>query len=150
MMAGDDRERALRSALGKRLGTHVRRLDQIVLAMKSEALRPLGVTVPQYVTLFSVAHLQPTSGAQLARAAQTTPQTMSAILTTLDDKGLITRKPSAAHQKVLEVRLSPAGADLLGDCDRIMQDIESRLRAEVGEDNFAALLEMSRILDSAE
>lgn len=139
---------ALQSALEERIGTHVKRLDQLIVAAKTEALRPLGVTVPQYAVLFAISHLQPTSGAQLARAVLTTPQTMSTILTNLAAKGLIVRDVSAIHQKLLEVRLTPAGEELVLRCDEMAIMIERRLRAAIGEERFRTLADIAKIVET--
>jgi DNA-binding MarR family transcriptional regulator len=140
---------ALHSALGERIGTHVKRLEQLIIAAKTEALRPLGVTVPQYAALFAISHLQPTSGAQLARAVLTTPQTMSTILNNLAAKDLIVRDVSAIHQKLFEVRLTPAGEDLVRQCDGMAVRIETGLREAIGDDRFRILTEISKIVESA-
>jgi DNA-binding MarR family transcriptional regulator len=146
---GDVGAHALESALIERIGTHVKRIDQLIVGAKTEALRPLGVTVPQYAVLFAIAHLQPTSGAQLARAVLTTPQTMSTILTNLAVKDLIVRDVSAIHQKLLEVRLTPAGEELVKKCDEAALRIERDLRETIGEERFSSLAEIAKILQSA-
>jgi DNA-binding MarR family transcriptional regulator len=147
-MASEVGARALQEALGARIGTHVKRLEQLITAAKTEALRPLGVTVPQYAVLFAIYHLQPTSAAQLARAVLTTPQTMSTILTNLAAKDLIVRDVSAIHQKLLEVRLTPAGEELVARCDEIAVKIEANLRGVIGEERFISLMETAQLVNS--
>lgn len=139
---------ALHDALTERVGTHAKRLDQLITAAKTEALRPLGITVPQYAALFVIAHLQPTSAAQMAREVSATPQTMSTILTNLAAKDLIVRDISAIHHKLREVRLTPAGEDLVARCTAITAGIEARLRTAIGEERFRALVEVTQILQA--
>ncbi|MDQ0505487.1 MarR family winged helix-turn-helix transcriptional regulator [Xanthobacter agilis] len=78
-----------------------------------KALADLGVTAPQF-TVLTMLHAYPgLSGADLARTALVTPQTVSVILANLERAGLITRTPHAQHGRILMAALSPAGERLL-------------------------------------
>ncbi len=58
----------LSEVLDDRIGTRIRHIARMIIDAKAAALRPLGITVPQYSTLLAVKHLEPSSAAQLARA----------------------------------------------------------------------------------
>lgn len=148
-MSVDAGSQRLQAVLSERIGTYVKRLDQFIMSAKTVALRPLGLTVPQYATLLAIHHLQPTSGAQLARAALTTPQTMSTILANLEAKALIVRMVSVIHHKLFEVRLTPAGEELVAQADSIALRIESQLRTAIGDERFADLVATAQILEAA-
>jgi DNA-binding MarR family transcriptional regulator len=78
-----------------------------------KALADLGMTAPQF-TVLTMLHAYPgLSGADLARTALVTPQTVSVILANLERAGLITRTPHARHGRILMGALSPAGERLL-------------------------------------
>lgn len=139
----------LTAVLDQRIGTYVKKLEHHIIGAKTAALRPLGITVPQYAALLSTRHLQPTSAAQLARTGLGTPQTVATMLANLEGKGLIERQVSPIHQKLVEVRLTDAGADLTDHADRIASAIERRLRQAVGDGLFAHLAEIERIVESA-
>lgn len=130
-----------------RLGTHIRRIARRIIDAKAEALRPLDLTVPQYSTLLSVRHLEPTSAAQLARTGMSTPQATATMLSTLEGKGLINRRPSPMHQKLVEVRLTALGVKTIEEADRVAAGIESRLRAAIGEDLFDSVLRIEKIAE---
>lgn len=130
-----------------RLGTHIRRISRRIIDAKAEALRPLDLTVPQYSTLLSVQHLGPTSAAQLARTGMGTLQATATMLSTLEGKGLVNRRPSPMHQKLVEVRLTPLGAKTIEEADRLAADIEARLRAAIGEDLFDSVLCIEKIAE---
>jgi len=145
-MTADTPTGQLNQVLEARIGTHVKKLEQAIVAAKSDALRPLGTTVPQYAALLAISRLQPTSAAQLARVCLTTPQTMSTILANLEAKGLIQRQVSAIHQKLIEVVLTDRGQDLLKQADEAAQAIESSLLSLIGPDRFDSLIEITRIV----
>lgn len=146
MSARGDR---LHEALDQRIGTHIKRVEQHIVAAKTEGLRPLGLTVPQYAALFAIDYLQPTSAAQLAREAMLTQQTMSTILANLESKNLVIREPSQVHQKVMLVRLTDAGERMLAAADAIAAEIEEHLRARIGDDDFAALKRISATITAS-
>lgn len=136
---------SLSDVLDDRLGTHIRRISRLIIDAKAAALRPLDLTVPQYATLLSVRHLEPTSAAQLARTGQGTPQATATMLSTLESKGLISRRPSPMHQKLVEVRLTTLGTKAIEEADDLAAGIEAKLRAGIGEDLFDSVLRIEQI-----
>lgn len=136
---------SLSDVLEDRLGTHIRRISRLIIDAKAAALRPLDLTVPQYATLLSVRHLEPTSAAQLARTGQGTPQATATMLSTLESKGLISRRPSPMHQKLVEVRLTTLGTKAIEEADDLAAGIEAKLRAGIGEDLFDSVLRIEQI-----
>ncbi|MFJ9691559.1 MarR family winged helix-turn-helix transcriptional regulator [Kitasatospora sp. NPDC101183] len=110
-----------------RLGHAVKRAEQALIAEKSRALRTVDLTVPQYVALLVLQQSSGMSGAQLARECMVTPQTMTTILTNLENKGLISREPSSVHQKVLVTRLTRSGRALAKKADTLALGVEQRL-----------------------
>jgi DNA-binding MarR family transcriptional regulator len=141
----DDDSNPLSKVVEDRLGTHIRRIARLIIDAKAAALRPLDLTVPQYATLLSVRHLEPTSAAQLARTGTGTPQATATMLSTLESKGLISRRPSPMHRKLVEVRLTSLGAKAIEEADDLAVDIESRLRAAIGEELFDGVLRIEQI-----
>ncbi|WP_305094584.1 MarR family winged helix-turn-helix transcriptional regulator [Prescottella sp. R16] len=144
-MAEDVENSSLAEVLDDRLGTHVRRIARLIIDAKAAALRPLELTVPQYTALLSIRHLEPTSAAQLARNGMGTPQAAATMLSTLENKGLVSRRPSPMHQKLVEVRLTALGTKTIEEADRLAAGIESTLRAAIGEDLFDSVLRIEQI-----
>ena len=91
------------------------------------AMRDLGVTAPQYAVLRFLDESPGMSGADLARRAFVTPQTMNRIIVNLDKAGLIERAPHAKSGRVLDTRLSPAGRRLLGRCRERVDAVENTM-----------------------
>lgn len=73
------------------------------------ALRPHGLSPPQYGVLTVLAREPGASGADLARAVHTTPQAMNGVLTTLEREGLIERRPHPTHGRILQATLTTEG-----------------------------------------
>jgi DNA-binding MarR family transcriptional regulator len=96
------------------------------LAMDT-AMRDLGVTAPQYAVLRYLDESPGMSGADLARRAFVTPQTMNRIIVNLDEAGLIDRAPHANSGRVLDTRLSPSGRRLLRRCRERVDAVENTM-----------------------
>ena len=124
-----------------RLGSAIKRAEQVLIATKTAALREVDLTVPQYSALYQLA-LNPDgmSAAQLARGAYVSPQTMTGIVAKLEEKGLITRLPAPVHARVLVARLTDPGLALLREAARRAVAIERDVAAEFTDDEFKTLV----------
>ena len=135
----------LSEVLDDRIGTRIRHIARLIIDAKAAALRPLDITVPQYSTLLAVKHLEPSSAAQLARSGLGTPQSIATMLSTLENKGLVSRRASPMHQKLVEVRLTALGAKTIEEADELAAGIEAELRRAIGEDLFDAVVRIEQV-----
>jgi len=72
------------------------------------------------------------SGADVARVALLTPQTVGVIIGNLERDGAIKKTPHPVHGRVLQWALTPHGSDLLDKCRRRVNAVERRLVAGLG------------------
>jgi DNA-binding MarR family transcriptional regulator len=79
------------------------------------------------------------SGADLARVALLTPQTVGVIIGNLERDGAIRKTPHPVHGRVLQWALTRRGAALLDKCRRHAQAIERRLAAGLSTQAQAAI-----------
>jgi DNA-binding MarR family transcriptional regulator len=98
------------------------------LAME-RSLADLGVTTPQFVVLTMLRAYPGLSGADLARVAMLTPQTVGVIIRNLERDGAIKKAPHPIHGRVLQWTVTRRGAALLKQCRRHADTIERRLAA---------------------
>jgi DNA-binding MarR family transcriptional regulator len=98
------------------------------LAME-RALADLGVTPPQFVVLTMLRAYPGLSGADLARVALLTPQTVGVIIRNLERDGAIRKTPHPVHGRVLQWTLTRRGGMLLDKCRRHALRLERRLMA---------------------
>ncbi|WP_240330416.1 MarR family transcriptional regulator [Streptomyces sp. CB09001] len=124
----------------RRIGDHIKRVEQELTSTKHAALRPLKVNVPQYTVLRALQQEPGLSGAALARRSMVTPQTMSSVLSNLEGRGLVERQPHPIHQHILEARLTRSGHALVRRADDVVRDLEELLASRLGEDGAAGLL----------
>jgi DNA-binding MarR family transcriptional regulator len=98
------------------------------LAME-RALADLGVTPPQFVVLTMLRAYPGLSGADLARVALLTPQTVGVIIRNLERDGAVRKTPHPIHGRVLQWTLTRRGETRLEKCRRLALGIERRLMA---------------------
>ncbi|WP_229739625.1 MarR family winged helix-turn-helix transcriptional regulator [Nocardia rhizosphaerihabitans] len=135
----------------ERLGTYIKRAEQALIAAKTAALKPAGLTVPQYSALLHLAENPGISAAALARLAGVTPPTMNTVLTNLQDRGLVERTPHEWHKNVLETRLTEAGREVTAAGDvravAVERDLAARFTAEELATVTALLTRTAEALD---
>ncbi|RZT29619.1 MarR family winged helix-turn-helix transcriptional regulator [Cupriavidus agavae] len=93
------------------------------------ALDDLGVTVPQFFVLTMLGAYPGASGADVARLALLTPQTVSVIMNNLEKLGAIERQPHPVHGRIQTIALTEAGLELLGHCKTRATEVDKALRA---------------------
>jgi DNA-binding MarR family transcriptional regulator len=96
------------------------------------ALADLGVTPPQFAVLTMLRAYPGLSGADLARVALLTPQTVGVIIRNLERDGAIRKTPHPVHGRVLQWTLTRRGTALLDKSRRHAMALERRLAAGLG------------------
>ncbi|MCK9897187.1 MarR family transcriptional regulator [Frankia sp. AgB32] len=110
-----------------RPGLAIKRAEQALMREKARALRPSGLTVSQYAAMLVLRQAAGSSGAQLARRCNVTPQAMAGLLATLESRALVSRVASPVHAKVHLARLTAAGEQVLEVADQAAVAVERRL-----------------------
>ncbi|WP_230313541.1 MarR family winged helix-turn-helix transcriptional regulator [Nakamurella alba] len=96
-------------------------------AAMDEVLRPLDLTVSQYVCLELLKQQPGMSNADLARAAFVTRQSMNLVLRGLQDRGLLSRPEVAETGRALPTELTPAGGRALAAASAAVRGVEKRM-----------------------
>ncbi|MFD0365267.1 MarR family winged helix-turn-helix transcriptional regulator [Nocardia sp. GCM10030253] len=128
--------------VSERIGSAIKRAEQALGGAKNAALKPAGVTVPQYAALMFLSENPGISAAALARLCGVTPPTMNTVLTNLQDRGLVERTPHEWHKNVLETRLTEKGEAVMRDADARAVRAERALAAGFTETERATLMEL--------
>lgn len=113
------------------LGYLLRQAQAAARLTLERALADLGVTLPQFVVLTMLKAYPGLSGADLARIALLTPQTVGVIIRNLQRDGSIRKTPHPVHGRVQQWTLTRRGQDLLVRCRRRALALERRLAADL-------------------
>ena len=115
------------SYFAHRVGYQLKRAQQALRAAMDDVLGEMGITTAQYAALSALEPGEPLSGAEMARRCFVTPQTMNALVVTLERGSLVERRPHSEHGRVIETRLLPRGAELLRRAHAAAAEVEERM-----------------------
>jgi DNA-binding MarR family transcriptional regulator len=103
------------------------------------ALSPHGLTGPQYGVLSVVRREPGASGADLARACNTTPQAMNGVLATLERESLIERQQHPTHGRILQVTMTGEGRRRFEAADPAMRGLRRAMERDFTPDEIATV-----------
>jgi DNA-binding MarR family transcriptional regulator len=84
---------------------------------------------------------------ELADRAQLTKQAMIEVIDDMERKGFVERVPDSADRRAKLIRLTERGMAVHEAATEVGQDLQSRWESQLGEKDFAALLELLRRLN---
>lgn len=108
-----------------RIGYLIYRVERRLRVRLDEAVAGHGITTTEYVTLSVLRDRDGLSCAQLARWAFVTPQAMNLVISALERRALIRRRPDPRHRRVLRASVTAKGLRVLERCDTDMDAIEA-------------------------
>lgn len=122
-----------------RVGYLVYRLERRLRARLDEELRLHGISTPEYTALTLLRERDGLSCAQLARWALVTPQAMNLVISALERRKLLRRRPDPNHRRVLRASVTPKGLELLDRCDRAVDGIEADMVGDLSPETVEAV-----------
>src|SRR5690242_15850261 len=129
----------------------VKRVELAVRSCMEVALVEFGLTPAQLLMLFRMRDHAELSSAALARDIGVRPQSMIGLIRPLERKGFLEREPSPKHQRVLHMRLTPAGKKLVANAMRVAARIEGEVLVDLDDKQITALQDaLTKIWQRAE
>lgn len=126
----------------QRLGYAIRQADQAITAAKTQRLKELGLSVPQYAALLILRDHPGISGVALAERCLTTPQAMAAQLKVMEASGWLERTTSTWAKNVSEISLTVAGKKLVAKADPVAGALEQAIYDALDESERTQLTEL--------
>lgn len=110
------------------VGYLLRQAWLVLRAALDDDLRQVGLTAAQYGILRAVCEQQAgISGAELARGVLLTPQTAHEIVTSLQARGLLARRPDPADRRVRLIHLTDTGRARVEQARQRAEAVEARM-----------------------
>lgn len=109
-------------------------LKQAASVLRSEmdtALRPLGVSLPQYACLELLAQRPGLSASELARGSFVSRQSMNVLLQAMERDGLVSRPDRPVSGRVLPFQLTEAGRRVLDSASTAAKAVDDRMGADL-------------------
>lgn len=134
--------------LDNRVGYAIKRTQHAQRLRMDEALRDLGITMPQWAALMCLHNSEGMTNADLARVNDCTPQSMNAIVQHLEAADLLERSHHPDHGTVLPARLTSAGRDVMQRGFERVLAVESRMLAAINQEERRLLIDLlNRCID---
>lgn len=113
-------------------------LSRVANALRSEVtaavLDPMNLAFPQYLCMRVLSKYPGRTNAELARDMNVSPQAMNMVLRGLEERGLVTRPATVSSGRSLPAQLTREGIDLLKRTDSGVRAAESKLMANLTDD----------------
>jgi DNA-binding MarR family transcriptional regulator len=109
------------------VGVLLKRAEQAMVKAKNTVLKPVGLTLAQYVALLELERQPGITAATLARASFVSPQAIMILLKSMEQQGLITRLAHPRHANVLELHMTAVGREALHTARAQIDPVERRV-----------------------
>jgi DNA-binding MarR family transcriptional regulator len=130
-------------------GHHIRRLQQIAVAVFLQETKDAGITPVQYAALQTVANQPGIDQRTLAAAIGFDTSTIASVIGRLEARGLLARQVGASDKRVRLLKLTAAGEQLLAAAVPGMQRAQERMLAPLPKGERAVFMRMLRTLVQA-
>ncbi len=130
-------------------GHHIRRLQQIAVAIFLQETESTGITPVQFAALQTVANSPGLDQRTLARSIGFDTSTIAGVIDRLEARGLMQRKASADDRRVRLLHITDAGRVLLAEVQPGMQRAQQRMLAPLQAAEQAEFMRMLRTLVEA-
>lgn len=108
-------------------------LDRILKRRLTDALAPFGLTLAQFTALSVLEARGEASNAQLAERSFITPQSANEVMMAMSARGWVTREPDPNHGRIVVLRLTQEGHDVVRQCMKVVEKIEKEMLGDLGE-----------------
>ena len=132
--------------LGALPGHHIRRLQQIAVAIFLQETEPHGITPVQFAALQSVGNTPGIAQRTLARSIGLDTSTIAAVIDRLEARGLMLRSASPDDRRVQLLSLTNDGVAALAAVVPAMQRAQERILAPLPQADRQEFMRMLRIL----
>ena len=126
---------ARKTAARPRLTYLIGSLDRILRRKMTEALAPLGLTLAQFTALSVLDARGQASNAQLAERSFITPQSANEVMSVMASRNWITREPDPNHGRIVVLKLTDDGREVLRQCTETVRVLEAQMLAGIEPDN---------------
>lgn len=130
-------------------GHHIRRLQQIAVAIFLQETEATGITPVQYAALQTVANAPGIDQRTLARTIGFDTSTIAGVIDRLQSRGLMQRNASPTDRRVRLLTLTDDGRRLLAETLPGMQRAQARMLAPLPAGDRAEFMRMLRTLVQA-
>ncbi|MBI3889028.1 winged helix-turn-helix transcriptional regulator [Candidatus Saccharibacteria bacterium] len=132
----------------QKTGYTIKQVQQQIHTAMEDALRPLSLSLSQYNVLKSLEASVLVTGAELARKAFVTPQTMHTILMTMERKELIAKATISGNTKSFNISSTDKGKIALKNADQALATLFEQANTSLTSKEYNELEHLLKKLSS--
>lgn len=107
-----------------------------------ELLEPLGLEPKVFAVMASVANSEGVTQRAIAERMRVAPSRMVAFIDSLEERGLLERRPNPNDRRARALYLTPMGRELLGQAFALAERHERRLTSDLSDEERRQLLDL--------
>lgn len=130
-------------------GHHIRRLQQIAVALFMDEVGDLGITPVQFATLVTAHELPGLDQRSLAARIRFDTSTIGGVIDRLEKRGLILRNAAPHDRRLRLLTVTPEGEALLEQARPRVQAVQQRILAPLPEGDRAQFLALLKTVVAA-
>lgn len=128
---------------------NIGRLDRLVNQQLSEALKPLGVSLPQFTMLSNLQRRGATANAALAARSFISPQAANQIVNTMVEHNWVTKRNDPNHGRMVLIELTDTGREVFARCMKEAATFEAKMLQGLTPESVIMLkATVQRLLDN--
>lgn len=109
----------------------------IVRARMEPIVRSCELTVPRYTAMTILDTSPDISSADLARRTFVSAQAANELVSGLQERGFVERRPNPDHGKIMLLRLTDSGREMLARCVPQVRELEQQMLMELSAGSAA-------------
>lgn len=121
------------------IGQLVKETQSVLRTRMDDALRPLGLTMPQYVCLSTLLEHPGTTSSELARRGFVSRQTLNVLVKGLAERGLVDRAEHPGPRRELTVRPTESARELVDTARGSVAEVAVAMTRHLDERQAEAL-----------
>jgi DNA-binding MarR family transcriptional regulator len=126
--------------------TRTRQISRVLTGLYDDALRPFGISSPQFSLLVVISRLGPASRAEIGRQNHQDRSTLTRNLQLMVAEGWVEEVTHEVRGRSRPIVLTKAGRDLLHAAAPAWRGAQTQARAILGEPGVAAVMEIAKDL----
>lgn len=139
-----NRERNPRQSPDPTLRHVLRQVTRTFHTKLSRRLAEYSVSEAEYVSLFALRRIPNMSNADLSRWTGVAAQNSNQVLKSLVARGLVGRRRSPEHGRIIEVYLTERGEEVIAACEEAANALEAEMCSSLRPDEVAVLDDLLR------
>lgn len=111
----------------------IARAEKIIASQMRKILAPLGLSLRHYTALSVFSTHKTLSNAKLAELTFVSPQAANELIKEMEYQGWITKNPDPDHGRIIQIKLTTKGEDLLATCNKVVAALDSQIFGHLSE-----------------